>query len=296
MRNKIREINLETKEYPRLLAEIPGPPKRLFVVGDMDIRAPSVAIVGTRKAGALGLIIAEQIAEGLARSGLTIVSGLAMGVDSAAHRGALKGGGKTIAVLGSGITDIYPKQNTGLAEKILETGGALISEYYDSVETHVGSFPARNRIISGLSVATVVVEAPEKSGALITASRAAEQGRTVFVVPGPVNNRNYKGSHALIRDGGTLASSAEDILEDLGLLNSVEITESKNKTKKNILENLQNYDKTIVEAILKIGRPTDADEIIELTKLSPQIVGASLAVLTIENIVAEKTGKYTIID
>ncbi|MDP2650618.1 MAG: DNA-processing protein DprA, partial [bacterium] len=219
MANEFKVIDIKEEDYPFLLKEIPNPPKQIYVRGVVpDLRLPAVAIVGTRKATTAGIGIAEGVAADLASRGITIISGLAMGIDTAAHRGALGVRGRTVAVLGNGISEIYPAQNERLAEEILETGGAIISEYPPGEPSFRGNFIHRNRIISGLSVAVVIIEAPLRSGALSTAGFAAEQGRNVFVVPGPVTHPNYVGSHALIRDGATLATGAADILEDLGLL------------------------------------------------------------------------------
>ncbi len=171
--------------------------------------------MGTRKATSQGRFIAKEIAKKLSEMGMVIVSGLAMGIDTAAHEGALAGAGRTIAVLACGLDNIYPRQNENLAKKIIGTGGAVISEYPVGTEAFKNQFLERNRIVSGLCIATIVVEAPRESGALVTARLAAEQGREVFVFPGPTNHPNYHGSHKLIRDGARLVSSIDDILEDL---------------------------------------------------------------------------------
>lgn len=286
---EIKTIKKEASGYPEVLKEIQGAPKELFVLGNLDNSLfPGIAIVGTRKATNAGVKTAERFAKEFALRGLTVISGLAMGIDTAAHNGALDGGGKTVAVLGSPINKIYPAQNIGLAKEIIENDGAVISEYATEASSHKGSFPARNRIISGLSTAVVVIESPEKSGSLITAGHAADQGRTVFVVPGDISNKNYAGSHALIRDGATLVTSAEDVLEDLGFENSIAKPEIE-------IPGINKYDIQIIEAIKTSGEPINADAIIKTTKLNPQIVNASLAVLVINNVVAEESGKYTLL-
>jgi DNA processing protein len=177
----------------------------------------AVAIVGTRHATRYGLAQAERLAGSLARTGFTVVSGLARGIDAAAHRGALAAGGRTIAVLASGLLEIYPPEHDRLAEEVA-AGGYLLSESPPRMIPLSGSFPQRNRIISGLCVGTIVVEAPDRSGALITARHAYEQGREVFAVPGPVDSRMSRGCHDLIKDGAKLIESIDDVLAELGPL------------------------------------------------------------------------------
>jgi len=205
-------------EYPRPLREIAAPPAVLFFRGSWEPRdAIAVAIVGTRHGTPYGLRQAERLAGSLARAGLTIVSGLARGIDAAAHRGALAAGGRTIAVLGSGVLNIYPPEHRELADQVA-AHGALISELPPRAEPLPGVFPQRNRIISGLALGVMVVEAGERSGALITARHAMEQGREVFAVPGRIDDRTTLGCHRLIRDGAKLVQSPEDVLEELGPL------------------------------------------------------------------------------
>jgi DNA processing protein len=214
-------IHLGTAEYPRLLAEISDPPACIWIRGDRAVFASlAVAIIGARAASQEGLIAAGEIAGDLARAGIVVVSGLARGVDSAAHRGALDGGGKTIAVLGTGIDLVYPAENNLLTEQIASSG-LLVSEFPPGTPALPGHFPRRNRIISGLSKAVVVVEAREKSGSLITARLAADQGRDVMAVPGTIVGGRNRGANALLRDGAKLVESAVDILQELGLDGSV---------------------------------------------------------------------------
>lgn len=214
----IASRSFEDDDYPRLLASIPDPPVLLWIRGDATtLQAPAIAIVGSRSATPYGLSMAAKIASELVRAGLIVVSGLARGVDSAAHAAALTAGGKTVGVLGCGIDRIYPPEHKALAANI-EHSGAVISEFPCGVPPLPHHFPLRNRIVSGLSAAVVVVEAPEKSGALITASAALEQGRDVMVVPGPAAGGRNRGGHLLIRDGAKVVESADDILQDMGLL------------------------------------------------------------------------------
>ncbi len=214
---KINPIKIADSEYPALLKEIPNAPKMFYLLGELppdDLI--KIAIVGTRKASSAGRRFAKELAQKLAEYGAVIVSGLAMGIDTAAHEGAILAGGKTIAVLANGLDTIYPAQNENLAKKILDYGGAIISEYPPQTPSFPNQFLERNRIVSGLSIATIVIEAPERSGSLVTARLAAEQGREVFIAPGSIDNPNYRGSHQLIRDGARLVTSIEDIMEDLG--------------------------------------------------------------------------------
>ena len=190
----------------------------IFLRGELrPADALAVAIVGTRHATPYGLRQAERLAGALARAGLTVVSGLARGIDAAAHRGAMGAGGRTVAVLASGVLTIYPPEHGKLADEIV-AAGALLSESPPGVEPLAGMFPQRNRLISGLSLGVIVVEAAERSGALITARHAMEQGREVFAVPGNVDSRASRGCHQLLRDGAKLVESADDVLEELGPL------------------------------------------------------------------------------
>lgn len=204
--------------YPTLLREISDPPPLLFVRGTLtDADCGCVAVVGSRQATLYGQRQAERLARQLVDAGLTVVSGLARGIDGAAHRGALDAGGRTLAVLGSGLLKIYPAEHTRLAERIL-ANGALLSESPPHQPPRSTAFPRRNRIITGISAGVVVVEATARSGALVSARHAGEQGREVFAVPGRVDNPAARGCHRLLRDGAKLVESVEDILEELAPL------------------------------------------------------------------------------
>lgn len=206
------------QRYPSVLREIPDPPGVLFVRGSLlPHDSLAIGIVGTRHATPYGLRQAERLAGSLARAGLTVISGLARGVDGAAHRGALAASGRTLAVLGSGVLCIYPPEHAALAGEVMQCG-ALLSESPPRAAPQGGMFPQRNRIISGLSLGVIVVEAGDRSGALITARHAMEQGREVFAVPGRVDDRTSRGCHRLLRDGAKLVESADDVLEELGPL------------------------------------------------------------------------------
>ncbi len=213
----MESIRFGSARFPALLAEIPNPPDILWVRGDVSICDKTVvAIVGARAASREGMAAAEAIAGDLARAGIVIASGLARGVDSAAHTGALDAGGTTIAVLGTGIDRVYPSENEELFERIA-SHGLLMTEFPPGAQPEVFHFPRRNRIISGLSRAVLVVEAAEKSGSLITARHAADQGRDVMAMPGLTAGGRNRGAHALLRDGAKLVESAVDILQELGI-------------------------------------------------------------------------------
>ena len=202
--------------YPGLLEELPDAPPLLFIAGDPALLAqPQLAMVGSRRASRPGLDNATAFARSLARGGFVITSGLALGIDGAAHQGALDVGGKTIAVLGTGLQCLYPRRHVGLAERMIESGGALVSEMPLDCAPQAANFPRRNRIISGLSLGVLVVEASPSSGSLITARLAAEQGREVYAIPGSIHHPGARGCHQLIRQGAALVESVEDVLQAL---------------------------------------------------------------------------------
>ena len=210
-------LSLDDRNYPEHLAEIHSPPLVLYIWGELLPQDQvAAAIVGTRRATPYGRAVARDLASGLAGSGVTIVSGLARGIDGVAHQAALEAGGRTIAVLGSGLDQIYPPEHRKLASSIAEAG-AVISDYPLGTRPEGGNFPPRNRIISGLSLAVIVVQAGDRSGALITANFAADQGRDVFGVPGRIYDRGSKGVNRLIGQGAFPATSVDDVLEVLNL-------------------------------------------------------------------------------
>lgn len=226
--NPYREIDMAHKAgasvttlfdagYPEALRNLPDPPVVLYAWGNWTTADSerSMAVVGSRMATHYGRLCAKTISCELAESGVTVISGLARGVDTEAHTGALDGGGRTIAVIGAGLNKLYPRENRDLACRMADGRGAVVSEFPMDMPPSRTTFPMRNRIVSGWSCATLVVEAPARSGALITARMAAEQGREVFCLPGPVNTHSSDGCHALIRDGATLATGAADILHDM---------------------------------------------------------------------------------
>lgn len=213
----VQVITWEDSDYPANLRTVDGAPPVLYVRGEIDVRDEiAVAIVGTRRASDYGRQVALQMASELARNGVTVVSGLAMGIDTVAHRAAVEAGGRTIAVLGSGVDQVYPLQNRQLANEVMNNG-ALVSDYALGTRPEANNFPPRNRIISGLSRAVAIVEAGERSGALITAEFAAEQGRELFAVPGNILNAGSVGCNDLIRQGATPLLSVQDLLDQLNI-------------------------------------------------------------------------------
>ena len=275
MTNEIRTTNIQDENYPKLLKGIKNAPEVIYYRGEMKSEENCFAVVGTRRFSPYGKQVALEMAGDLAEAGLIIVSGLAPGIDTFAHTATVERRKRTIAVLGTGVDEksIYPQSNLKLAQKILETGGALISEYPPDQRGTQFTFPQRNRIISGLSLGILVVEAKEKSGALITAEWARKQKRKIFAVPGPIHSLNSKGCHYLIKNGAKLVENANDILEELNLkclrFHLRQETLGENEEESLILE------------ALKEG-PLYIDKIIGKTKLKASEVASTLAILEIK--------------
>lgn len=278
--------------YPSRLKEIPDPPGVLFVRGTF---APTdglaVAIVGTRHATQYGLAQAERLAAGLSRAGYTIVSGLARGIDAAAHRGALKSGGRTLAVLGSGVLNVYPPEHVELAGDISQRG-AVMSENPPMSPPLAGAFPQRNRIITGLSLGVIVVEASERSGALISARHAMEQGREVFAVPGRVDNRMSRGCHRLIRDGAKLVESVDDVLEELGPLATPTQREDGTQVRHPVELQLNEPEQAVLGAV--DDEPTSIDDIAAASGLPVQNVLSTVSVLEMKRLIRRVSGNRVI--
>lgn len=274
--------------YPPSLKEIDDPPGLLFLRGSLQpTDRLAVAIVGTRHATHYGLRQAERLAGGLARAGVTVVSGLARGIDAAAHRGALAAGGRTLAVLGSGVLNIYPPEHDTLAEEVLQQG-VLISESPPQAAPRTGSFPQRNRIISGLSLGAVIVEAGTRSGALITARLAAEQNREVFAVPGRVDDRSAQGCHRLLRDGAALVESVDDILEHLGPLAHPASKEDGTEVRHPAELQLNELEQKVLGAIG--SDPTSVDQLVLQTGLPVPRILSTLSVLEMRRLIRRLTG------
>lgn len=277
-------------QYPERLEDLVDPPSLLFAQGAFDVRDEiAVGVVGTRHATSYGLRQAEHFGYALANAGVTVVSGLARGVDTAAHRGALNGGGRTIAVLGGGLGQIYPSENAGLAREIAMSG-VVTSEYGPMAKPRGGMFPQRNRIISGLSLAILVIEAPDRSGALITARLASEQGREALALPGPVTSRASRGCHQLIRDGATLVQNVDDVIESLGPLRE-SVSSPDGHTVRNASELLLNeVERQVLDAISETS--TSIDEVIATCELPAHRVAAVVSVLEMRRLVRRLSGQY----
>lgn len=278
--------------YPGLLSRIDDPPGLLFVRGELKpCDALAVAIVGSRHPSPYGQRIASHLAGGLVRAGYTVVSGLARGIDAAAHRGAIDAGGRTIAVLGTGVLNIYPPEHADLAAEVIRHG-ALLSEAPPLAEGHAGAFPQRNRIVSGLALGTIVVEAAERSGALITARLAGEQGREVFAVPGQVDCRTARGCHRLIRDGATLVESVDHVLEELGPLFETSTSADGRAVRSPAELQLGDIEQQVLAAVDASGSPSsvDIDGIVAASGLAASQVLSTIGVLEMRRIIRRLPG------
>ncbi len=285
-------ITQEDLRYPKLLKETDGAPPLLFVRGNIHLLAkPQIAMVGSRNPTPMGHETAFKFAEHFSQLGMTITSGLALGIDGAAHKGALLGKGKTVAVMGHGLDTVYPASHRDLAHQIAEEGGVLVSEFSVGVSAHPSHFPRRNRIISGLSIGTLVVEAALNSGSLITAKLALEQGREVFAVPGSIHSPLAKGCHTLIRQGAKLVETAEDVLEELGALVQYMIPANEKHSLKGrtVLDLEQSYEDLLVD----VGYDcTPIDVVVSRSGLTPKKVSSMLLELELKGLVVSVPGGY----
>ncbi len=285
-------ITPQHAEFPPLLQEIPDPPGVLFSRGHwQEDDQLAIALVGTRRASHYGLRQAERLAMGLAHAGVTVISGLARGIDAAAHRAALRAGGRTIAVLGSGLLNVYPPEHVELAQAIGQAG-AVLSELPPLQKPMSGTFPMRNRLISGLALGVVVVEAAQRSGALISASHAAEQGREVFAVPGPIDSPVSHGCHRLIRDGARLVESVDDILDELGPL-----AQSLPRADGGVMRHpgelkLNEQERTVLDAIAL--EATAIDQLARDIDLPIQRILATISALEIRHLIRRLSGNYVV--
>lgn len=280
-----RVIALGDPDYPPLLAQTATPPYVLFVRGDpAQLLGPAVAVVGTRAATAYGRDAAWRIALPLAQQGVVIVSGLALGIDAAAHEAALDVGGRTVAVVAGGIDGVYPPRHARLHARIVDHG-CVVSECAPGVAPLAGRFPARNRIIAGLALATVVVEAGARSGALITAACAADEGRDVLAVPGPITSAQSIGAHRLLASGAALAGSADDVLAVLDLDRRADDDEARRSLPGDPAEAL------LAAALTAI--PLAADELARRTGLSAAALGGALALLELKGLAKQGGGRWT---
>lgn len=286
-------LSVDDADYPSLLREIRRPPPLLFILGDPTcLNLPQVAIVGSRNPTPGGSDNAYQFARFLAGAGFVVTSGLALGVDGAAHAGALAADGRTVAVLGTGIDRLYPARHRRLAEDIVARGGALVSEFPLETRSNASNFPQRNRIISGLSCGTLVVEAAVQSGSLITAKLALEQNREVFAIPGSIHNPLARGCHKLIREGAKLVETGQDVVEELGALLGFQ------QVGLDYLSSYSGSPEIALEpaetALLQaMGYdPVDADTLAQRTALGVGVIAAQLIGLELKGVISSTPGGY----
>ncbi|MFH1826279.1 MAG: DNA-processing protein DprA [bacterium] len=287
-RSGVQVFTLDDDNYPPLLKNIYDPPPVLYVKGRLDTKVKTLAIVGTRRASRYGLEIAQKLAYELASVGITIVSGMALGVDTAAHQGALEAKGKTVAVFGCGVDCIYPPSNRNLAKEIEQTG-ALVSEFPLGSKIEKGHFPRRNRIIAGLSLGTIVVEGHYDSGAMITAKSALDEGREVFAVPGNVELEQSKGPHWLIKQGAKLVESVDDILEELNIERRASNIEPQTRD----YSNLTSDEQKIIKALSLEAK--HLDNISNDTLLSISQVSSLLMMLEVKKHIRQLPGKMFVL-
>ena len=279
---KTIRIDIDSVEYPARLREIPNPPAQLYCAGDTGLlNVRSVGVVGARKNTVYGKNVALMIGRRLAESGLAVTSGLALGIDGYSHEGALEADGKVIGVLGSGIDHMTPRSNRSLMMRGLENGGLVVSEYPPEAKAFKSSFPARNRIISGLSEALVVVEAGLDSGSLITAKCASEQGRTVYAVPGNINSQTSIGCNLLIRDGAVPLIIIDDMIRDIGAV----------PMKTDAVNNDLDDDERLVFDVVRNLSGATMEEIIRGTGISPGLANSLVTVMEIKGIVESYAGR-----
>lgn len=282
-------ITLDDPRYPILLREIHDPPIVLYVRGaPTALACRQIAIVGSRHASAMGLRHAHVFAEALVSVGYGVTSGLALGIDGAAHRGALQGRGVTIAVIGTGLKQTYPSAHRVLADEIVKAGGAIVSEFPLTMTPQAANFPRRNRVIAGLSLGVLVVEAVVKSGSLISARHALEQGREVFAIPGSINNPLARGCHHLIKQGAKLVETAEDIIEELGAISAVQQSQQGGA-------NIHRHDLNGEECkiLTEVGYElTSRDEIILRSGLTAAEVSSILLALELQGLIQSVAGGF----
>ncbi|HOQ38453.1 MAG TPA: DNA-processing protein DprA [Acetivibrio sp.] len=290
-KHNIKVVTIEDSMYPLYLKNIYDPPIVIYMKGNIGKDEKYLAVVGSRRASSYGIRMAQAISGELAKYGITVVSGMARGIDSYAHKGALDVGGRTIAVLGCGLDIAYPSENKKLMENIV-LNGACISEYLPGTTPAPGNFPARNRIISGISLGVIVIEAGERSGSLITANFALEQGREVFALPGNVSNYNSTGTNKLIKEGAKIVTGIDDILEEINISFSEDKIKdffSQRFEGDKLLKDLDDDEKKVVEC-LKL-EPLHIDVISRKTGISVAMISSILIMLELKGIVEQLPGK-----
>lgn len=280
--------DLNKKDFPSLLNEINDPPKKMRIVGEIPQTEKYLAVVGSRKYSEYGKAVCEQLIEGLRGYPITIVSGLALGIDSIAHRSALKAGLPTVAIPGSGLNEkvLYPSSHKELARQIVESGGCIISEFEDNHPPYPSNFPQRNRIIAGMSHATLVIEAELKSGTLITSKYAIEYNRDVFTVPNSIFSKNSEGPHMLLRLGATPITSSADIISALGLTPHENLFEKRDYSECSADEH---------EVIALLQEPKSRDEIIRMINKPVYVTQTILATMEIKGLIKETLGEIHLV-
>lgn len=293
---------LDDGSYPYLLREIADPPITLYVKGDWQacFDAPCVGVVGSRKCSTYGENASEMLARDLAANGVCVVSGLARGIDTAAHRGAIRGKGKTVAVLGTGIDQVYPKENARLVEEIIQSGGAIVSQFPLETPPLKDNFPYRNRIISGLSLGILIIEASERSGSLITARLAAEQNREVMAVPGNITSKNSFGTNYLIKSGAKLVQQWQDVVTELPAeisarilppkLDETQTEETAGKQPELVPASLSDNERRIW-SLLSADEPVHIDDLLDASGLSFGDLNTALLSLDMKDLVRALPGK-----
>ncbi len=292
---KIKIVTFNDSDYPVNLKSIYDPPFLFYMKGEFLSKDDfSIAIVGSRKATPYGKMVAEKIGRDLAAMGITVISGLARGIDTYAHKGALAGRGRTIAVLGNGLSMIYPKENKDLGKAISQQG-AVVSEFSMESLPDRTNFPIRNRIISGLSLGTIVVEAVEKSGALITANLALQQGREVFAIPGNIFSKYSQGGHGLIKAGAKLVENVNDVIEEIKVFSknlNIKSKEEPNKTIQTPIYSLNRKEQKIYNCVW--WEPVPIDVIVQKCNLPVKDISSSLMLMEIKGLIKQVSGKMFI--
>lgn len=284
---EIKKINMEDKNYPDRLKIIENPPKNLYIIGEVELlNTRSIAIIGSRVCSEKGSKTAKKFAYDLSNLGFTIISGMAKGIDTSAHIGTLNAGGKTIAVLGGGFNHIFPRENIKLFEKIIETGGAVITEYQEDTRVSSEHFIERNRIVSGLSQGVLVVEAKYRSGTSITANFAKRQNKKIFCIAHDLNDKTGEGTNRLIKQGAFLVTDIKDITKHFDLPKTIKINNAK------IIRKIPKEYEGVYECI-KCGI-TDTNDIIKKLKIDIKELNYILTMLEIENYIAKDKGKFHI--
>lgn len=290
--SSVTTITLQDEAYPALLKEIHEPPPRLFVRGNVAVlQQRGIAIVGTRRCSSYGRTLSRSFARELGEAGAIIISGLALGVDAAAHEGALEAKAPTVAVLGSGVgnSSIYPQRNVSLARRIIDAGGAVLSEYEDETPTYPSNFLQRNRIIAGLARVVVVTEAPARSGALSTARHAMEEGRDVYAIPGPITSRLSEGTNGLLKQGASPATGTADILD------AVPHEDLTPPNKQGTQQALPAEEERVLAVLRSAAAPLHMDELLAASRLTPQEAASAVLSLTLAGYITEiEAATYTI--